>query len=190
MVGVQEDSPRELLDRLDRIEQAIALGLADTELAAQPAVSVALVDTVLEAVRVCHRVTLLLADGDLWADLPLICALWARLDAIVTDVSARGPEMDGAAAVIREVGDDLRGIMAVNADLEEGLAELARHPRDRAACARVDVAIGELQDRADRHFVAAVDAHGEARLDQALSVLTAATARTARARATRDQLVS
>ena len=178
---------RELLARLDRIEQVVALGVDHESVG--PAVAVAVGDAVVEAVRVAHELTIELADDDLWADLPLLCAVWTRVERLCDTVEQAGFRIGSAGTLVARTLTGLADLARRHDHLMAGLAELGDWPRDAASVARVDAAISDLTGAADRAFMAAVADDSASGVEAASAVLMAAAAEGGRAARVRDMLL-
>ncbi|MBA2578618.1 MAG: hypothetical protein H0V05_18580 [Euzebyaceae bacterium] len=174
-------------ERFERIEHAVALGLAQLRRGPRPAVAAALGDTVVEAARVCETGLLLAAEDDLWSWLCPATALWDRLGALTSSVQAAGLAVPEPEAPQAEVAGLLRRLHSARDELSDRLAAFDRYPRDRATAAGLDVAIADLQAAGDRMVAIALETDGTTRLDAAVAVLTAVAATAGRAHRRRAQ---
>lgn len=157
------------LDRVSRIERALAAAASRVGPSAPgPAVHVAVIDTVIEAARLGHLITQLVAEGDLWEDLVLVATVWQRLAGAVRGLEDVGVTLPPGAQEAQQVAAGIGEFVVADRELRVALDALADYPRDPQTRAAVACAAEGVRRAADAMLIAAIEAEGTERLDTAL----------------------
>lgn len=175
---------RTLITRLDRSSRAMAVGCAT--IAGQehpnPGLVLALADTAREVVALGHELTVEVAYGDFWEDLPALLDRWS--DIACDTAAVRACAVPRSEAVL--AAEDMRRTVQRIADAAEQVdllqLEVAAHRRDGAALQRLEASLTEMEAAADQCFVHGLHEPFRGRLDASMAILTCVAARTTRER--------